>query len=95
MGAIMTRVEGVDKGNVVIYTLSTCGWCRKTKNLLEELGIGYSYVDVDLLLGPAREQVMEEMRKWNPRGSFPTIIINNRESILGFDEEKIRETLGS
>ena len=95
MGAIMTRVEGVDKGNVVIYTLSTCGWCRKTKNLLRELGIGYSFVDVDLLQGPAREQVMGEMQKWNPRGSFPTIIINNRESILGFDEEKIREALGS
>lgn len=94
MGVDMTRVEGEAKGNVVIYTLSTCGWCKKTKNLLKELGIGYSYVDVDLLLGPDREQAMEEVQKWNPRGSFPTIIINNSDCILGFNEEKIREALG-
>ena len=95
MSDFFQHIEGRDKGKILIYTLSTCGWCRKTKNLLKELGIGYSFVDVDLLQGPAREQVMGEMQKWNPRGSFPTIIINNRESILGFDEEKIREALGS
>lgn len=95
MGDFWKHVAGNDKDKVVLYTLSTCGWCRKTKTLLSEMGVGYSYVDVDLLQGPAREQVIEAVTQWNPRASFPTIVINNRESILGFDEEKIREALGS
>ncbi|MCX7039766.1 MAG: glutaredoxin family protein, partial [Spirochaetes bacterium] len=32
-----------------MYTLSTCMWCRMAKNLLRDLGVGYEYVDVDLL----------------------------------------------
>jgi glutaredoxin len=33
-------MEGTDKGRIVLYSLSTCMWCRMAKNLLHDLGIG-------------------------------------------------------
>ncbi|MCJ7714049.1 glutaredoxin family protein, partial [Candidatus Bathyarchaeota archaeon] len=45
----MTQVEGENRGDVKLYALSTCGWCKKTKGLLNDLHAQYSYVDVDQL----------------------------------------------
>lgn len=87
------HVEGKDKGEVVLFALSTCGWCRKTRMLLEELGIDFKYIYVDLLTGDERSEVINEVQKWNPQVSFPTIVINNDDIIVGFKEEEIREKL--
>jgi len=43
------HVEGQDKGKVMLYALSACIWCNRTKKLLGELGVAYDYIDVDLL----------------------------------------------
>lgn len=79
--------------SVKIYTLSTCSHCKSTKRLLNELGIPYDFVDVDLLQGQERDDVIEEVRKINPALSFPTILIGGRQ-IVGFKEQEIREALG-
>ena len=71
-------VDGENKGNVMLYALSTCSWCKKTKNLLSDIGIKFSYVYVDLLKDDEKENVMNEVRKWNPRCSFPTMVINDK-----------------
>ncbi len=89
----MKHVSGKKKGNVLLYALSTCGWCGKAKKLLDDLGVDYSYVDVDLLEGEGRKQAIKEVERWNPSRSFPTIVINDK-CIVGFDESKIRKTLG-
>ncbi len=46
---IMQHVEGQDKGKLVLFALSTCGWCKKTRALIEDLNADYEYVYVDLL----------------------------------------------
>jgi glutaredoxin-like protein NrdH len=88
-----TAVEGADKGKIVLYTLSTCGWCRMAKDLLNDLGVAYQYVDVDLLEAAEKELARKEIRKWNPKGSYPTIIIDESSCISGFDETEIREKI--
>jgi glutaredoxin-like protein NrdH len=88
-----THVDGKDCGKVMFYGLSTCGWCRKTRQLLEQLGVAYDYVYVDLLGPDAQEQAMEQVRRWNPNESFPTIVFNDESCVLGFDEKKIREAV--
>ncbi|MEM3396252.1 MAG: glutaredoxin family protein [Thermoplasmata archaeon] len=88
-----TKVPGKNCGKVLIYALSTCGWCKKTKQFLKDNGVEYSYVDVDLLQGEEREKVVREVEKWNPSLSFPTIVINDAACIVGFDEKKLREQL--
>jgi glutaredoxin-like protein NrdH len=80
--------------SVKLYALSTCGWCRKTRELLDTNGVEYDLVYVDLLAGDEKEAVLAEVRKWNPRTSFPTIVVDERESVTGFKEERLRELLG-
>ena len=91
---VMKHVKGKNKGDIVMYALSTCGWCKKTKRFLNEMGVEYDYTDVDLLEGEEKTRVMEELERWNPRRSFPTLVINN-ECIVGYQEEKIKEAIGA
>ncbi|MDD5142114.1 glutaredoxin family protein [Methanoregula sp.] len=90
----MEHVDGKDKGNIVLYALSTCGWCAKTKDLLREMGIAFDYTFVDLLDGSEQDDAISTVEKFNPSGSFPTLVINNKKTIVGFREQEIREALG-
>jgi glutaredoxin-like protein NrdH len=89
----LTHVPGKNAGHLVLYALSTCPWCKKTKKLLDDLGIEYHYTDVDLLTADEKDEVMGIVRKWNPRSSFPTLVINDNLCIVGFEEDKIRQAL--
>ncbi len=88
------HVPGKNKGKIMLYALSTCGWCRKTKKLFDKLGIEYHYVDVDLVPDEDKESVRKEVMRWNPRGSFPTVVVNDNTCIVGFDESKLKEAIG-
>ncbi len=77
---------------IKLYSLSTCSHCKSTKKLLSECRAAYEAIDVDLLEGDERKAVLEEVRRLNPRCSFPTILIND-EVIVGFKENKIKEVL--
>jgi glutaredoxin-like protein NrdH len=78
---------------VKMYTLSTCSHCKATKKFLSDCEVRYDFVDVDLLEGEERQAIIEDVKKFNPRCSFPTIIIGERV-IVGFKEDEIREALG-
>ncbi|MDG6221085.1 MAG: glutaredoxin family protein [Candidatus Thermoplasmatota archaeon] len=86
--------ENCSRHKVFIYALSTCGWCKKTKELLKGLGVEFDFVDVDRLSGDEREKARNELKKHNPRGSFPTIVIDDgAKVIIGFQEEEVKEVL--
>jgi glutaredoxin len=53
----------------------------------------YDVVDVDLLEGEERKAILEDVKKFNPKCSFPTIIIG-KKVIVGYREEEIKEALG-
>ena len=78
---------------VKIYSLSTCSHCKSTKKFLSDCTILYDFVDVDLLEGEERKAILEDVKKFNPKCSFPTIIIGDKV-IVGFKENEIREVLG-
>ena len=79
--------------NVKIYSLSTCSHCRATKKLLGECGVKYEFTDVDQLDGEERKAILEDVKKFNPRCSFPTIVIGETV-IVGYKEDEIRAALG-
>ena len=79
--------------NVKIFSLSTCSHCKATKRLLGECGIQYEFTDVDLLKGEERKAILEDVKKFNPRCSFPTIVIGDKV-IVGYKEDEIRDALG-
>ena len=75
-----------------MYSLSTCSHCRRTKEFFTSRGIEFEFTDVDLLTGDERHAVVEQVRKINPRISYPTIMIGDTV-IVGFRETEIREAL--
>jgi glutaredoxin-like protein NrdH len=85
------HVSGKKKGKVMLYALSTCGWCKRTKELLREIGVEFDYIYVDLLEGKEQDEVMNTVERFNPSGSFPTLVINDKKCIVGFKEQEIRE----
>ena len=89
----LKHVPGENKGKVMLYALNTCGWCQKVKKLLDRLGIEYYYTDVDLLGSKERAPVLEEVRLWNPACTFPTLVINDKECVVGYNEDKMRRIL--
>lgn len=78
---------------VKLFSLSTCSHCKATKKLLGDCTIKYEFVDVDLLDGDERKAVLEDVKKFNPKCSFPTIIIGEKV-IVGYKENEIKEALG-
>ena len=87
------HVKGKNAGKILLFALSTCVWCMKTKRFLDSLGVAYDYLDVDKLSGPELEQVKKEIDRWNPTGGFPTIVINDSKCVVGFKEDEIKKTL--
>ena len=82
-----------DAQRVKVFSLSTCSHCKSTKKLLNECTVQYDFVDVDLLEGDERKAILEDIKKFNPRCSFPTIIIGD-VVVVGYKEKEIREALG-
>ena len=79
--------------SVKIFSLSTCSHCKSTKKFLNYCTIIFEFVDVDLLDGEERKAILEDVKKFNPKCSFPTIVIGDTV-IVGYKEEEIKEALG-
>jgi len=93
----MKKVKVLGKNNmhkVFMYALSTCAWCKLTKNFLKDNDVEYEYVDVDLSSREDRERIREDILKRGGRLSYPVIIIDDRILINGFRKEEIKEALG-
>ncbi len=89
----LTKVDGEDRGRIVLFALSTCIWCRKTRRLLDSLGVSYSYIYVDKLNGEEREEAMKEMHRYNPSMNFPTVVIDGETVITGHSPDRLRDAL--
>ncbi|MFH0777736.1 MAG: glutaredoxin family protein [Candidatus Eisenbacteria bacterium] len=79
--------------NVKVYALSTCSHCKAARKLLDDLGVKYDCTEVDQLQEADKEKAVDEVRKVNPRLTFPTIVIGDR-IIVGNKEWEIKEALG-
>ena len=90
-----TKIEGKNKkNNVLLYTLSTCGWCKKTKELLKEKDVEYEYLDLDKCSKEDQKAAVDELKAKNLPVAFPIIIVNNDTVIQGFKKDEILEALG-
>jgi len=78
---------------VTLYALSTCVWCKLTKEFLSENGVEYEYVDVDLLGEEDKSKVHETITNKGGMLSYPTIIVDNKTVITGFRKDKLKEAL--
>jgi glutaredoxin len=55
--------------------------------------VNYDCTEVDLLDGKEQAAALEEMKKYNPGCTFPTLVIGDRV-IVGNRQDEIKEALG-
>jgi len=77
-----SHVDGDGHIAVTLFSLSTCGHCKRTKAFLQEKGVAYDYIDVDLLSGDSLTEVYDLVKTYNPRGSFPTLVIGEKKTVI-------------
>jgi glutaredoxin-like protein NrdH len=87
------HVPGKNAGKVMLFALSTCIWCKKTKQLLSDMGVEYDYAFVDQLTGADKDEAVKTVEKWNPECSFPTLVVNDSKCIVGYKEAEIKQAL--
>ena len=78
---------------VFLFALSTCPWCRKTKQFLKDNKIAFDYVDYDLLDEEEQGKVMEKLSVMNANSGFPVAVIGT-EVVVGYNPEKYSVLLG-
>ena len=90
----ISKVSGKNaKHKVLIYALSTCVWCKMTKNFLKDNGIEFEYVDVDLCEEEDKQKIRQHIQKLGAPLSYPTTIIDDKKAITGFRKDLLKEAL--
>lgn len=79
--------------NTFIYALSTCNHCKKTREFLDEHNIPYTCIYIDTYPRQLYNILLEKLKLYNPRGSYPTIRLANGQIITGFREQALTEAL--
>lgn len=77
---------------VTIYTTPTCGFCKMTKEFFKDNNVEYTEHDVSV-----DAQEAQKMVDLSGQMGVPVIVIGEGEDqaiIVGFDEPKLKETLG-
>ncbi len=89
-----TKVEGKNnKHRVLMYALSTCAWCKRTKQFLKTNSVEFEFVDIDLCSEEDREKIRQDIIRHGGSLSYPTIIVDDQKVITGYDETRIKEAL--
>lgn len=78
---------------VRLYALSTCPYCRMTKQYLEENGVEYELTEVDLLEGDEKQQAIDEVKRLSGGTSFPVLVVGEAV-VVGFNKSRIADAVG-
>ena len=78
---------------VKLFALSTCPYCRMTREYLDENDVEYELTEVDHLDGEEKQAAVDEVKQLSGGTSFPVIVIDD-EVIVGFNKRAIKERLG-
>ncbi len=88
------KVEGKRKDHkVFVYALSTCGWCKNTKQFLKDNEVEYEYMDVDTCTREEKRAAVAHLKEKGAPLAFPVIIVDDDRVINGFKLDAIREAL--
>jgi len=90
----ISKVSGKNnRHKVFVYALSTCVWCKLTKEYLGDNNVEYEYVDVDLASEEDKQKIHAEIVSKGGALSYPTTIVDDKVVITGFRKDKLKEAL--
>lgn len=79
---------------VFVYALSTCPWCRKTKQWFADNGVPFEFVDVDTLADAEQDAAADKAFELSGGHRFPVVVING-EVVVGFNPDQFRAGLSA
>jgi glutaredoxin-like protein NrdH len=77
---------------VYVYALSTCPWCRKTKQWFTDQKVEFDFVDVDTLPDEEQDAAADKAYELSGGRRFPVVIING-DVIVGYNPDKFLQHL--
>ncbi len=77
----------------IMYALTTCQHCKNTRKFLDANHVDYIVIYLDEYSGSQRSDLMEKVRTYNPRGTFPTILLPGGKVIVGFRKQLMQEAM--
>ena len=76
---ISTKVDGfVDSNKVAMFSFTTCPFCRRAKDYLEENGIDYEAIELDELEGNEGNEIRAVLGRKTKRTSVPSIFVKGQ-----------------
>ena len=90
----ISKVPGKNsKHKVLVYALSTCVWCKMTKQFLKDNNVGYEFVDVDLCTDDDKTKIRSDIVSKGGTLSYPITIVDGKKVITGFRKDQLKEAL--
>lgn len=90
---LATDVDGGDGADekILIFTLSTCMWCKKCKRFLNDQNLKYRYIDMDQIDYQDKAVLLDYLREnYNSRVSYPFLVCESGH-VVGYDPNKYTE----
>lgn len=85
----------IDAGDIMIFALSTCGFCKRALAFLRQNSITFRYLYFDDLQDDVKNEIREYlMNTFNKTLRFPFLVYNNERCLVGFDEDEWKSLLG-
>jgi len=85
-------VFGPAAPSVTVYSATWCGWCKKTKEWLDERRVSYRTIEVDTLPPEQARTAQEEMKKLVGAVAFPVVVIG-QQAIRGYSPTQMASLL--
>jgi glutaredoxin len=89
-------VEG-EKGtedDILVFTLSTCMWCKKCKRFLDDRNLKYRYIELDKIEKQDKSKILDYLREnYSQRISYPFLVCK-KGHVVGYNPNQYEELLG-
>ena len=82
-----------NKHRVLMYAISTCGWCKRAKKMLKDMDVEYEYIDINLSNKKDRQKIRQDILGRGGKLVYPTIIIDNKILLVNPSKDKLKEVL--